>query len=287
MEKHQTLADAIAAAGLGYPDIINDGQIHRFKGPDDRNKNCWYVSHGTAGAFGSWKLGFDQTWSDGKSSGNADLLRQMQEQRRQRTADLKIIQRDTANDARKMWEAAARDIDHAYPAAKNITAYGARQDGNILLVPMYHNGKLLNLQRIYPDGSKRFLKGGRVTGCYHPIGTITDTLLVCEGYATGCTLHEQTGLPVAIAFNASNLRPVALRLYWEYRDTRIVIAADNDMETERRTGINPGLEKAREAAAVTGGQIIFPGFSDINGEGTDFNDYVNCGGAIGLSGEME
>ncbi len=37
-----------------YPEP--DGQIHRFKGPGDKNLNGWYVFHGDHGAIGKRAL---------------------------------------------------------------------------------------------------------------------------------------------------------------------------------------------------------------------------------------
>ena len=53
---------AIAEAGLGCPDVIADGSLHRFALPGDRRgeKTGWYClfTDGVpAGAFGSWREG--------------------------------------------------------------------------------------------------------------------------------------------------------------------------------------------------------------------------------------
>jgi putative DNA primase/helicase len=52
-----------------------------------------------------------------------------------------------------------------------------------------------------------------------------------EGWATGATLHEATGLPVVVAFNAGNLLLVAKLIRREYPAARLVICADNDWKT--------------------------------------------------------
>ena len=49
-----------------YP--IADGAIHRFKGPDDKKPNAWYVFHGDHGAFGNWKTNLTVPWSDRSKS---------------------------------------------------------------------------------------------------------------------------------------------------------------------------------------------------------------------------
>lgn len=57
-------------------------------------------------------------------------------------------------------------------------------------------------------------------------------LLVCEGFATGPSLYECTRHAVAIAFDCSNLRAVALALRAKYVDVVQLIAGDNDAFTE-------------------------------------------------------
>src|SRR5262249_1001881 len=73
------------------------------------------------------------------------------------------------------------------------------------------DGKLWSLQFISADGAKRFLTGGRTAGCFHIIGVPQDDkmVIVCEGYATGASIHEATGHAVVVAFTSGNLKPVA------------------------------------------------------------------------------
>ena len=276
---HSTMQDAIFNAGLGYPDIIDDGKIHRFSAPDDKHgsKNCWYVSFGSGGKFGSWKLGFSEIWHDGSSSTDrAELSHQIKEAQQKRKDEIKRNRKLAQENARNLWDAGSEIINHPYPDNKLIKPYGARQKGQILLIPMFFDDRLVNVQRIFADGKKRFLKGGRVTGCYMRLGTITDHVFICEGFSTGCSLHEHTGTPVVVAFNAGNLEPVAKIIREKYPDAEITITADNDIHTEGNTG----LTKARKAAATVGGDFIYPDFSDEEFDGTDYNDYLTQGGAM-------
>ena len=64
-----------------YPEP--DGQIHRFKGPDDKRQNGWYICDGDHGAFGNWKTGIVVKWSErGKLTDQErrDLNQQIREQ---------------------------------------------------------------------------------------------------------------------------------------------------------------------------------------------------------------
>lgn len=258
---------------------LPDGDIHRFRVPDDKpgTLNGWYVLYldGIAsGAFGSWKAGGTHTWSSREPHNNreAEQVRQrIAQARRQREAEQHKRQLKAANLAQRWWRDARRaDPDHAYLIAKAVRPHGLRQRGDELLVPLYAGGALANLQRIAPDGGKRFLFGGRIKGTYSPLGRITPgkPLCICEGWATGATLHE-SGYTVACAMNAGNLTPVALALRTEYPDTEIIIAGDDDRLTEG----NPGRTAANAAAATVGGLVTFPEWpADAPDTLSDYND---------------
>ncbi|WP_028455783.1 PriCT-2 domain-containing protein, partial [Chitinilyticum litopenaei] len=101
--------------------------------------------------------------------------------------------------AAKLWAAAgAVRADHPYLIAKGIKPVGAKQLRGMLVLPLRAGGELVSLQLIGEDGGKRFLTGGQVKGTALTLGSLKDAteVLLCEGWATGCTLHEATGLPV-------------------------------------------------------------------------------------------
>ena len=60
---------------------------------------------------------------------------------------------------------------------------------------------------------------------------------------------------MAVAFDAGNLEPVALALRAKFPHIEITLCADNDMNTPG----NPGLSRAREAAAAVGGLLAVAG----------------------------
>lgn len=259
-----------------------DGSIHRFQVPGDKQGalNGWYVLFldGIAsGAFGSWKdTGTWHNWSSRKPADylEADLIRQrIEHAKSQREADQARRQAAAANYASRLWrDARPACEDHPYLAAKHVDAYRLRQLGDVLLVPLYVDGALCNLQRISADGTKRFLSGGRVRGAYSPIGALGPglPLYVCEGWATGATIHAQTGAAVACAMNAGNLKPVAQTLRSRHGSAlQIVIAGDDDRQTEG----NPGRTAATAAAIAIGADVAFPEWPEgAPIELTDFND---------------
>ncbi len=257
-----------------------DGAIHRFHVPGDKAGalNGWYVlfADGIAsGCFGSWKAGSSRTWSNRRPADTleAELIRQRIEQaRRQREAEQHQRQQATAEYANRLWRDARRaDAGHAYLIAKGCRPHSLRQMGDLLLVPLYHSGELVNLQRIGADGSKRFLSGGRVKGCYSPLGLIVagQPLYLCEGWATGATLHESTGHPVACAMNAGNLLDAGHRLQRRHPQASLIVAGDDDRQTEG----NPGKAAAIATASALGCGLILPPWpASAPATLSDFND---------------
>ena len=262
---------------------IPDGDIHRFHVPGDNpgTRNGWYVlflDDIPCGVFGSWKAGGSQSWSSRKPADHleAQLVAQRIEQaRRQRETEQHQRQQVAAEYANRLWRnARSADPEHPYLVAKGVRSYALRQAGDVLLVPLTRDDRLVNLQCIYPNGAKRFLFGGMVKGCCLLIGTIQQgqPLYICEGWATGATLHVATGAAVACAMSAGNLLEVGQRLRRQHPDAVFIVAGDDDRMTEG----NPGRTYAIKAAAALGCRMIFPPWS--GGEPltlSDFNDLAN------------
>lgn len=199
-----------------------------------------------------------------------------QRQRDKWEAERLAKQAETAKQARQWW-ASAKPADplHPYLVKKQLRPYGLRQRGNALLVPLFIDGELINLERIFPDGAKRPLPAGRVKGAASLVGRIAgaERVLVAEGWATGAALYATTGCPVVIARNAANLEPVARRLRQRLpEDVTITIAADDDRFTEG----NPGMNKARIASLAIGGKLLTPTFCGRCESCTDFADVALC-----------
>ena len=285
--------EAIYSAGITPPDFIEaDGKLRRFASGDKKNdKNGWYVLHNEgipAGAFGCWKKDINQTWRANlgrvltPAESKAIQLR-MQAVREQHEAEKANLQAEAKTKALDLWTKAIPATNHPYLNAKGIRPYTAKQLHNSLLIPLYENQEIQSLQIIETDGTKRFLTGGRVAGCYYPIGT-TDMIwdnpnskifCICEGFATGASIHEATGYPVAIAFNAGNLEAVAKVMKAKFAHLQLVICADDDHKTEG----NPGLTKATQTALAVGGLLALPSFgAERKEKATDFNDMAQEAG---------
>lgn len=160
-------------------------------------------------------------------------------------------------------------------------------NGTALIVPVMHfddefnsgefnqRFKVSSLQFIEQDGTKLFLKGGRLKGGFYPIrfdGHVHD-IVICEGYATAVTLavHYAPRYEVVCSFNAGNLKHVAVGFNKRYPTANIFIASDNDRATELKTGVNVGIKKAIEACKAVDGYLWIPEFKEGE-EGSDWND---------------
>jgi putative DNA primase/helicase len=213
---------AMAAAGLVpvRPPALPDGKMVRFRVEGDKpaSRNGWAILHSSpvvAGAFGSWKTGEKYSFQPRNTRPRTqqerdEYSRLMQRVKDESAAEEARVQAEAATRAAKLWNSAKPAHDsHPYLQAKNVHTYGLRALGNKLLIPARDiNGKIHTLQFISPDGTKRFLTGGRIKGCYYPIGGAANRLLVAEGYATGATIRQATGEAVAVCFNCGNLLAV-------------------------------------------------------------------------------
>ncbi|WP_413615129.1 toprim domain-containing protein [Halomonas cupida] len=176
--------------------------------------------------------------------------------------------------ARAEWDSARpASVHHPYLVSRGVPAFDLRQGRRgSLLIPLYANGELVNLQRILPNGAKRFLKGGQVQGAHALIGKPTPggRLFICEGWATGATLHHLTGDPVACAMHAGNLMAVAGAMRVVLNGSLdLVVAGDDDRMTEG----NPGRQAANDAALAVGALVLYPEWpEDCPDDLTDFND---------------
>lgn len=163
-----------------------------------------------------------------------------------------------------------RHANHAYLRKKRCDMLGCAAlkvdtEGN-LIVPMEIKNRISSLQRISPDGDKRFAWGAPTKGATFRIwrpGAVAQVL--CEGLATGLTIFSACPMAqVIVCFSAANLIAVAER---EDFAGMVAIAADNDAGTEEDSGKNPGILAAQRAAEILGCGVAIPYC-----QGTDFND---------------
>lgn len=253
--------------------VIPDGAIHRFKRrPADKKKDAWYIchqAHSRGGEtfhiiiFGDWRDGETlkfNTLSQAQGDDTQYILAQIEKSRRKQAEEQKRVWEEASEECDTAWNRAAQEGSSDYLNNKSVKAYGIRFSEQGVLVPCRDKqSKLWSIQYILPDG-KLFHPSSRTKGCFHLIGPMpTGDVLLCEGYATGATLHEATGLPVLVAFYASNLPEVARQF------ENVIVCADNDQFKPQ----NAGVTWAHKCGAL---KVIIPRFQDLDGEPTDFND---------------
>lgn len=249
--------------------------------PNQKNMGITILAadHGIAHCFKCGMVANNRNTRELTEAERKAFARRMDALRKQHDAEQRERQAQAAAEASQRWLASDSVIDHPYLTAKRVKAHGLRIHGGVLLVPVRDaKGVLHSLQSIAADGSKRFLPSGRVKGCYHAIGRVSGKVLICEGYATGATLYEQTKHAVAVAFNSGNLLPVAKALRAKFPCIDVVICADDDHATEG----NPGLTAATEAARAVGGLLAVPDFAGLDRQATDtdFNDLQRLAGCV-------
>lgn len=256
--------------------VNSDGQIQRFSTNGKRSdKAGWLVFFDTAGAFGDWRSGLTHTWSAERPD-TSPAERQAIRRKVQQAIKAGIKERarkygETRAEASRIWSNCLTPTHHPYLQRKAVSAHGIRQHGQFLIIPLRdETGGLWSLQRIAPDGTKRFMPGGRTKSRFHVIKG-GERIGIAEGYATAATLFEKTGDTLFVAFNAGNLKSVAVTARAMYPSAHLTLWADNDQFTDG----NPGVTKAQEAAVVSSANAIkIPDFSgyDLNNKLTDWND---------------
>ena len=288
--------DAMARRGLIPPShLAADGRLHRCDSEGRGGKgDASYLLHLDgipAGGFQNWRdgLGWEDWRADiGRPFTGADreqLRHKAESARAERDAEEARRRAEAAERAQTIWRAASSCSDHPYLDSKGVKAHGLRVSRGDIVVPARDaDGVLHSLQFIGADGSKRFLFGGRTRGCYFAIGKATEVILIGEGYATCASAYEATGYPVAVAFDCGNLRAVAEALRAKFPTARIVLLGDDDYLTIG----NPGIAKAKEAAAAVNGSVAIPQFGPDRPEvAKDFNDLSRLAGAATVKAVIE
>lgn len=259
------------------------------------------------GSFGYWKgsdnnavkVEWKKEWSDNLTPEQRQAMADAHK------ASIKLAEAERkreiehcANMAQTNWLKLKTEGDSGYLAKKQVGAFGIKfhPKKDLIAVPVIDTkGKLFALQLIRSGlpadskiPSKQFWpRGAEIKGHFHTIGNLAGTkvIFIAEGYATGASIHQATGAPVVVAFNANNLTPVAKEIAKANKYAKIVICADDDYLTDG----NPGVIQAQNAALSVGGEWVKPDFmvasTDIrNGEKlTDFNDlHVHPQGGLHL-----
>jgi len=328
-ENYDSVLDQLHAAGL-MVESLQIGRMVRCKVEGDREKRGWYSLHEITatgsqtlivGSFGVWR-GSDNnaqkieiTKSALSTEQRESIRRRLAEDRKRAEFARKRENEAAALRASKAWAACSPTGELDYLVRKGVHAHGLRfSPSGAAAIPMLDAaGKIHGLQIIRSDAKvkadgriqKEYWPAGLAKkGHFHLIGTPVWVVLLAEGYATAATLHEATGLPVAVAFDANNLAPVAAALKARYKKARVLVCADDDIFAKcpncavkvvltvdpvqcpscgkDHTRSNAGATMASAAAIEVSGAWVRPEFADTAAhhaqflergrKQTDFND---------------
>jgi putative DNA primase/helicase len=251
---------------------------------------------GRGGIAGNWKTGeklpfFTKTWASDPLSSAVIAARKAEIKRAQAAAEKERqrIAGAAALRAAELWQRGKPLFtDHPYLKRKGVGAHTKLRQlpwGSAIMAPIENAaGELRSLQFIAADGSRRFLRDGEIAGNFCLLAAsvsseTAETILICEGVATGLTLHEGTKLPVACALSCNNLAAAANTVRQRFPAIRIVICGDDDWQIHKPIE-NPGASAARKAAEAVDGIMMLPRFvgRDRKREDTDFNDMAATSG---------
>lgn len=316
----------LRAAGLDVDELL-DGRLVRCRVEGDRERRGWYRLHEIVGhqgetllvgSFGIWH-GLDNGATKIKLPGaraltsdqRESLSRRLAEDRKRAEQARKADAERAAQKAASAWAKGSETGESPYLAIKGVGAHGVRYaPGGALLIPMLDTSSRIHGLQVIRDPAiakreRRMAKeywpqGLEKRGHFHLIGGVpTTVLLLCEGYATGATLYAATQLPVAVAFDAGNLGPVAAALHKRYPKVRILVCADDDIfatcsvrdDAGKACGarillpqnpatcpacgnehrrVNTGVTAASAVAVEVGGGWIKPAFADDETRGAAF-----------------
>ena len=257
------LADAMSQAaslGLVVDGLVLDGAWHRV--PVDSKKK-----HNLAGAYclselrlrndscvvvgmiTNWVTGAEVSLTlDSVVGATEDEMARAREQARAAALASKqakaLLQAETADRALDIWSKLPSEGRSAYLDRKQVRGWGLAFSRGSVVVPVRDvAGKLWSLQFINAEGNKRFLTGGAKRSHFHFLidghaltfatsmpAQPPAMIGIAEGFSTAASVFEalDAHLPMAVAFDAGNLRPVAVALRARYPTTRLVVFADDD-----------------------------------------------------------
>lgn len=185
-----------------------------------------------------------------------------------------------ASECRRLWSNGKPCKSHPYLERKGIRVHGELRTmfNGTLMIPMTFRGGISSIQFIKSDGTKNFKGSARSGGTYFKIGfenNSTDLIVICEGYATGASIYEATGLPVVVCFSSGNIKNVFPLVRKHFEHAYIVVAADDDWQKNKA-----GETAAKSAVAGdVSADYVLPDFGDERAnetaagrDTTDFND---------------
>ena len=311
MTELNRLIDAIVATGLPPPEphqlevAINKDRPVRWSTNGKKHDVAGFcfvreIDGILVASFGCMRSDLRGNWSSktrNDMSSDDDWkahLKRREELSKKVQADAEFKAAQVAIKAQERWKnAKPADDSHPYLLDRNVAPHGLKVEGENLLIPCYRyddeagSFTISTLQTISPSGVKFLMDGGAKKGGFYEITnkeSPKDQLILCEGFTTGASIFEATGISTLACFDAGNLPTVAELIRARYPDFKLIIAADDDWKKTP----NVGQLKAKEAASKVGGYLAIPQFLKNRGDkDTDFNDLARLSGANAVRLQIE
>ena len=283
-------------------DLIFDGELHRYRVHDDKgySKSGAYKVHTDgwpAGFVQDWRKGIKEDWKydvsnltdEQRTYFNSEKYKKKCEEEHKKAEQERAYRRATQTEkARQLWNRLEQAPDnHPYLLRKHIKGWGLAYNPNTkcLAVPLRDiKGMLQSIQWIPAEEGKLklFFEGAELKGAFFSFEldtidypqTYSGVILIGEGYATMIKLHELTNYPIVAAMSCYRLEEIAKVIHDTYPKAKIILAADNDHETNATRGLNPGIfhaQAVRKKGLAIG--IISPDFTPDE-HGSDWDDFA-------------
>jgi len=295
----------------------------------ESTKKGWYWLHEIpfddgdiviVGSFGVWQGSENNAQKvdlpKGRKTSKEDnilIRKRMVDNRKRMEAEVAEKHKKAAAQAVRKWRDYDADGESGYMTRKQVGAFGVRftKDGALVVPVTDVKGRLHGLQFVLDKkneahkekikrmngGDKRFWpRGLKISGNMHMIGSPSPSgvMVVTEGYATGASIHEATGVCVAVVFNVNNILPAIESIAKRFKRVSFLIAADDDYLcrcqgckkqtlVENKACAHCGEAHGKQNAGVTiamkamvqvrNTQWVVPKFTARDGRKlTDFND---------------
>lgn len=292
-ERLDSVRKAILESGIEPDNVDNllsrladsEGKQIRFRTASKRRKkNGSAIAYHDRGLLSvvlarDWATGAEMKWiaenpDTMTPAERRELKRRIAEAKRAREEEQARQWEARAAAAARHWHSCSQaDPLHPYLQRKGIQPHRARQQGReLVLLLADFSGKAWSLQTIDEAGGKRLMAGGKKAGNFIVVDgpDYPARVLICEGWATGCTLAEiDPAALVLAAVDCGNLQAVATGARNRWPDADLIVCGDDD----RTTPGNPGAAAARAAALAAGARFALPDWppaAPLNL--SDFND---------------
>ena len=270
----QTFQEILSAKGLIPSEIIADGKLHRCPTQAKPHKqNGAYIAHLDTPAtlwWCNWENGQQDTFTEAEERTPSPAEKTALQQRhaamkQQREAEFAQRQATAAQTAQNELNAASPcSPDHLYLRRKGVPALAdIRQSkkGTLLIPVRDSSSNVQSVQYISPEGEKRFLVGGKISGGHFVIlGKPEKPLIICEGYATGASIHLAYGMHGICGIFWQSICPHVAGIV---RRKHLQTNPSSYVPTMTKRAAAKGQEAAQAAQA----RLVLPSFTTGNGNG--------------------